>query len=116
MNTDKLAHAFKEVLEDHKGIQIKQLDVMQLTDITDYMIICTATSTQHARTLADKVMRKSKQIGIRPFGAEGEEKGEWILVDLGDVIIHIMIPEVREFYSLEKLWANANSETPSHEN
>ena len=105
MKSEQLAQLLVRTLDDHKALQITDLDVTPLTDITDHMIICSATSKRHANALADKVISQSKTNGIRPLGVEGEEKAEWILIDLQDVIIHIMLPEVRDFYSLEKLWS-----------
>ena len=105
MNSEQLTQLSEGILEENKGRDISSMDVRKLTDITDTMIVCTATSSRHARTLADKLVRAAKEAGIRPLGVEGEQPGEWILVDLVDVVIHIMLPETRVFYSLEKLWA-----------
>ncbi|WP_423064186.1 ribosome silencing factor [Candidiatus Paracoxiella cheracis] len=105
MNTEKLAKLIIDTLEDHKALQITELDVTELTDIVDRMIICSATSKRHANALADNLIMKSKEAGIKPLGVEGEEESEWILIDLHDIIVHIMLPEIRDFYSLEKLWS-----------
>lgn len=91
-------------LEDMKAVNVKVLDVRGLTDITDTMVIASGTSDRHVRSVADRVVEKAKQAGVRPFGIEGERDGEWVLVDLPDVLVHIMLPRVREFYGLEKLW------------
>ena len=91
-------------LDENKAINISNIDVTALTDVTDYLIICTATSTRHAKSLADKLLRTMKNQGIKPLGIEGEQQSEWILVDLQDVVVHIMLAEIREFYDLEKLW------------
>lgn len=93
-----------DTLEANKARDIKIIDITKLTDIADALIICTATSTRHATATANKLLRDVKAIGARPLGIEGLEKGDWILVDLQDVIIHIMLASVREFYNLEKLW------------
>lgn len=91
-------------LEDMKAVNVKVLDVRGLTDITDTMVIASGTSDRHVRSVADRVVERAKQAGVRPFGIEGERDGEWVLVDLPDVLVHIMLPRVREFYGLEKLW------------
>jgi ribosome-associated protein len=93
-----------DALEDMKAVNVKVLDVRGLTDITDTMVIASGTSDRHVRSVADRVVEKAKQAGVRPFGIEGERDGEWVLVDLHDVLVHIMLPRVREFYGLEKLW------------
>jgi ribosome-associated protein len=81
------------------------LDVAQLTDMTDLMIVVSGTSNRHVKALANSVVSDVKAQGLLPVGVEGEETGEWVLVDLGDILIHIMLPETREFYAIEKLWS-----------
>ncbi len=97
-------------LEDLKGKNIVQLDVRELSDVMDTLIIASGTSSRHARSLADNVVEELKKSGHRPLGVEGIETGDWVLVDYGDTIVHVMQEETRNFYELEKLW----SMKPSH--
>ncbi|MGB0221205.1 MAG: ribosome silencing factor [Sinimarinibacterium flocculans] len=92
-------------LEDLKGQDIKLLDVRKLTTVTDTMVICTGTSNRHVSSLAQNVAEVSKKAGFRPMGVEGKDTGEWVLVDLGDVVVHVMQSQARAHYQLEKLWA-----------
>jgi len=94
-----------ESLEDLKGKDIVVLDVSDRTTVTDYMIVVTGTSQRHVKSLANELVENSKRAGVRPLGMEGESDGNWILVDLGDVLAHVMTEESREFYALEKLWS-----------
>jgi ribosome-associated protein len=91
-------------LDDMKAVNVKVMDVHGLTDITDTMVIASGNSDRHVRSIADRVVEFAKKAGFRPMGVEGERDGEWVLVDLRDVIVHIMLPRVREFYRLENLW------------
>ena len=105
MNTESLLELIINTIEDNKAVDITNLDIRALTDSMDAMVVCTATSNRHAKSLAQKVIDASKQSGTRPFGVEGEAFGEWILIDLSDVVVHIMLKEQREFYNIEKLWS-----------
>jgi ribosome-associated protein len=94
----------KDTLEDMKAVDIRLLDVRGISDVTDYMVIASGTSDRHVKSIADRVVQQSKAAGVRPFGIEGDREGEWVLVDLPDVMVHVMLPRVREFYALEQLW------------
>lgn len=91
-------------LDDMKAANVKVLDVQGLTDIADTLVIASGTSDRHVRSIADRVVERAKQSGHRPFGVEGARDGEWVLVDLHDIVVHVMLPRVREFYGLEQLW------------
>ena len=91
-------------LSEMKALNVTVLDVRNVTDVTDCMMIASGTSDRHVRSIADRVVERAKQGGFRPYGLEGEGDGEWVLVDLNDVIVHVMLPRVREFYALENLW------------
>lgn len=91
-------------LEDMKAVNTKVMDVRGLTDIADTLVVASGNSDRHVRSIADRVIEYAKKAGYRPIGVEGERDGEWVLVDLQDVIVHVMLPRVREFYRLEDLW------------
>ncbi|MHA7841529.1 MAG: ribosome silencing factor [Gammaproteobacteria bacterium] len=93
-----------DALEDLKGQSLLSCDVQKLTSITDTMIFCTGTSNRHVKSLANHVVMKAKAAQYPPLSVEGEREGEWILIDLGHVVVHIMLPKVRTFYNLEKIW------------
>lgn len=104
MNSEAIRDLAIKALEDLKAIDIVTLDVSSLTDIADYMIICSGSSTRHVRSLAENVSVQAKAHDISPVRMEGEQESEWVLVDLGDVIVHTMKPATRSYYSLEDLW------------
>ena len=87
-----------------KAVNVRVLDVRGLTDIADTMVIASGNSDRHVRSIADRVAQKAKAAGFRPLGTEGARDGEWVLVDLQDILVHVMLPRVREFYGLERLW------------
>jgi ribosome-associated protein len=91
-------------LSDMKALEIKVLDVRGLTDIADFMVIASGTSDRHVRSVAQRVVEKTKEAGFRPHGVEGQQDSDWVLIDLNEMIVHVMLPRVREFYGLEKLW------------
>ncbi len=101
----KLLNAVIAALEDHKAVDIKVLDVRKLTTFADYMVIASGRSSRQVKALSDYVAEASRHLQVRPLGIEGEQAAEWILVDLGDVVVHLMQAEARDFYQLEKLWA-----------
>jgi len=99
-------------LDDMKAVNVKVLDVRGLTDIADTMVIPSGNSARHVRSIADNVARKAKEAGFRPLGTEGARDGEWVLVDLTDILVHVMLPRVREFYGLERLWDQGDTAGP----
>jgi ribosome-associated protein len=102
--SDEILTLVLAALDDGKGKDIKVIDVRGKTGITDYMVIASGTSERHVKSLADRVVEHAKIHRVPPLGVEGENTGEWVLVDLGDAIVHVMKPQTREFYQLEKLW------------
>ena len=93
-----------DALADMKAWEVKVLDVRGLTDIADFMVIASGTSDRHVRSVAQRVVEKTKEAGFRPHGVEGQQDSDWVLIDLSEMIVHVMLPRVREFYGLEKLW------------
>ncbi|WP_026611823.1 ribosome silencing factor [Methylocaldum szegediense] len=104
MTTDQLLQIVLLALDDGKGKDIKVIDVRKKTSIADFMVIVSGTSERHVKSLADHVIDEAKKNEVQPLGVEGQGGGEWVLVDLGDVIVHVMKPQTREFYQLEKFW------------
>ncbi len=105
MNSKQLCTLVVDALDDIKAQDIVKLDVRDMTTVTDYMIVASGTSNRHVKALVENVAEKSKKAGCKPIGVEGEEGGEWVLLDLQDALVHVMLPKVREFYNLEKLWS-----------
>jgi ribosome-associated protein len=97
----------QDALEDAKTQNIAVLDVRKISDFTDYMVIATGTSNRHVQSSADKVAETLRDHGVRPVGIEGKQLGDWVLIDFGDVVVHIMREQTRDFYNLEKLWSDA---------
>ena len=106
MKASELRDHVVAALEDLKGVNIVTLDVAALTPMTDYMVLVTGTSNRHVKALVDTANESSKAIGIQPLGIEGRESYDWVLVDLVDVIVHVMNEEARNFYELERLWSD----------
>ena len=107
MQINQLRALVIDALEEGKAKDIEILDIRKLTDIADYMVVCTATSNRHSRSVAERVAVSAKANGVIPLSVEGNDTGEWVLIDLVDIIVHVMLKETREFYSLEKLWSIA---------
>ena len=103
-NAEAIAALAIRAIEDLKGRDITRLDVGKMTDVADVMVIAGGTSARHVKSIADNVVEQARLEGVRPIGVEGTEAGEWVLVDFGDVIVHVMGDEARRHYSLEKLW------------
>ncbi|KAF1009667.1 MAG: Ribosomal silencing factor RsfS [Luteibacter sp.] len=91
-------------LEDLKAKDIREIDVRGKTSIADILFIASGTSARHVKSIADEVVKFAKEAGVMPLGVEGQAEAEWVLVDLGDIIVHVMLPRIREFYGLERLW------------
>lgn len=109
MNINELKTLVIDTMDDMKATDIRELDVRGKSSITDIMIVASGSSTRQVKSIASRVVDKAKQAGESPLGMEGEREGDWVVVDLGDVVLHVMTPQMREFYQLEKLWGD---ETP----
>ena len=114
MNTEKIQEIALKALEDLKGIDIVSFDVKGMTTITDVMIICSGRSNRHVKSLAENVSMMAKQAKVSTVRMEGEREAEWIIVDLGDVVVHVMVPAAREFYHLEDLWEPVQKQREKH--
>ncbi len=110
MHNESLKTLVMEALDDLKAKDVSLLDVSRLTSVTDLMIIASGTSTRHVSALANNVVEKAKASGLQPLGVEGQAGSDWVLVDLGDVVVHVMLPETRQLYDLERLWADLPSD------
>jgi len=109
MQAEQLRQFIVAKLDDLKAVNTVTLDVSALTDMMDYLVITSGTSNRHVKSLANHVAVEAKQQGVRPLGIEGEDAGEWVLVDFGDVVVHVMLPATRDFYDLERLWAKPDT-------
>ena len=104
-----------EALAELKAKDVVEIDVRGKSSVADYMVVASGTSTRHVKSSADEVVRFAKKLGVMPLGVEGEREAEWVLVDLGDVIVHVMLPRVREFYALERLWTVGDQSPDGYE-
>ena len=103
-------------LAELKAKDVVEIDVRGKSSVADYMVIASGTSTRHVKSSANEVVKFAKKLDVMPLGVEGEREAEWVLVDLGDVIVHVMLPRVREFYALERLWTVGDQPPDDHEN
>ena len=118
MKPDSLRQLIIDALDDLKAINTVSIDVSSLTDVMDHMIIASGTSSRHVKSLANNVNVEAKTKGVQPLGVEGNDVGEWVLLDYGDVVVHVMLPATRDLYDLERLWsisAEQQSEPPGVE-
>jgi ribosome-associated protein len=104
-----------EALDELKARDVREIDVRGKTSIADLLIIASGTSTRHVKSLADEVVKFVKRAGMLPLGVEGQTEAEWVLVDLGDIIVHVMLPRIREFYGLERLWTVGDHDAAANE-
>ncbi len=112
---DRLQRQVRTALSELKANDVREIDVREKTSIADWLVIASGTSTRHVKSIADEVVKLAKKIGVLPTGVEGEGQGEWVLVDLGDIIVHVMLPRIREFYGLERLWTVGDDTPTVHE-
>jgi len=101
---EKLLETVHAAVGELKAKDVVEIDVRGKSSVTDFMIIASGTSSRHVKSIADEVVKFAKRLDVMPLGVEGEQEAEWVLVDLGDVVVHVMLPRVREFYALERLW------------
>lgn len=113
MNSKELCELAVNALEDIKAIDVRILDVTGRSSVTDIMIIATGNTTRQVKSLSNNVLKVTRENDMRPIGVEGEKTSDWILIDLGDVVVHIMTPDIRDFYNLEKLWDEDSPEAVS---
>lgn len=114
MQSEELVKLAIAALEEIKAQDITTIDVRGKTSITDFMLIASGTSSRHVKSLVDNVLEKVKEQGVRPIGSEGLDTGEWALLDLGDIVVHVMLPTARQFYDLERLWQGAEQSRAQH--
>ena len=110
LSVDQLEQLAVDALEALKGNELTVVDVSEMTDVTSKLVIASGTSNRHVRSLAENVAMEAKRADYQPLGREGEDSGEWVLVDLGEVVVHVMLPETRDYYNLEKFWTDFKRE------
>lgn len=103
-STDVLLQTVRDAVAELKAQDVVEIDVRGKTSVCDYMVVASGTSSRHVKSIADEVVKFAKRLDCQPLGVEGEREAEWVLVDLGDVVVHVFLPRVREFYALERLW------------
>lgn len=109
MQSEELQRVIHELLDEAKLQDIVLLDVRGISSIADFMLVATGTSSRHVTASADKLVEQMRERGVRPLGVEGQETGDWVLIDFGEVIVHLMRGETRQLYQLEKLWSRMDS-------
>ncbi len=103
-SVEDLLQCVQDAVAELKARDVAEIDVRGKSSVTDYMVVASGNSTRHVKSIADEVVKFAKKLDVQPLGVEGEREAEWVLVDLGDVVVHVMLPRVREFYALERLW------------
>ncbi len=109
MQLEEMKLAVVDALEDIKAFDINVMDVRQMTSVTSYMVVASGNSTRQCKAIADNVRDKLKEKGVEARGIEGEKDGEWVLVDLEEIVVHVMVPTTRAYYNLEQLWSESQS-------
>jgi ribosome-associated protein len=112
---DVLLRTVLDAVDELKARDVVEIDVRGKSSVTDFMVVASGTSTRHVKSIADEVVKFAKKLDCQPLGVEGEREAEWVLVDLGDVVVHVMLPRVREFYALERLWTVGDEPPAEHE-
>lgn len=115
MTLEELEKLVINTLENMKAQDIKVIDVSSKSSVTERMIIATGTSTRHVKSIADDVVKETKDAGMPPLGSEGEDAADWVLVDLNDIVLHVMLAQTRDFYNLEKLWETEDVKSPEQQ-
>lgn len=113
MQRGDLKQIVENALDDAKAREVTWMDVTGQTDITDYMVVASGTSNTHVKAVVERVLEQTGKAGFKPLGVEGLEDGEWVLIDLGDIVVHVMLPKVRQFYDLERLWSMSSKKSKS---